>query len=190
MLRLSEELKEICSKPHGKLYSGNKVQIDSIEEIREFKILATVGDIVTLDFLRYEIKPDVIIVDRKTRREVTDIWSEIDRLSSDYDSLQVENPPGHLTFSLITGILRAIENIMDYNRRTRIIVEGEEDLAVIPLICLLPENSLVVYGQPDEGVVAIRVTEDKKILIHDILGRMEKVNGNGEDILIKCGVKI
>jgi hypothetical protein len=79
---------------------------------------------------------------------------------------------------------------MDYNRRTRIIVEGEEDLAVIPLICLLPENSLVVYGQPDEGVVAIRVTEDKKILIHDILGRMEKVNGNGEDILIKCGVKI
>lgn len=190
MLRLTEELREICSKPHGKIYSGEKVQMSTIEEVGECKILVSVGDIVTLDFLKSEIEPDIIVIDGRTRREIADVWLEINSLSSEYDSLQVENPPGYLTISLTNGIIKAIKNFINYGRRTRIIVKGEEDLAVIPLICLLPVNSLVVYGQPDEGVAVIRVTEDKKILIHDILGRMEKVNGNGEDILIKCGIKV
>jgi hypothetical protein len=43
-----------------------------------------------------------------------------------------------------------------------ILVEGEEDLAVIPLILAAPEGAMVLYGQPGEGVVVCEVTDAAK----------------------------
>jgi len=40
-----------------------------------------------------------------------------------------------------------------------VIVEGEEDLAVIPLALLVAPGSIVIYGQPGEGVVIRRIDE-------------------------------
>jgi uncharacterized protein (UPF0218 family) len=34
-----------------------------------------------------------------------------------------------------------------------IFVDGEEDLAVIPLVLAAPSGAAVLYGQPGEGVV-------------------------------------
>lgn len=43
-----------------------------------------------------------------------------------------------------------------------ILVSGEEDLAVIPCILLSPLETLVLYGQPDKGMVEIEVTLEIK----------------------------
>ena len=32
-------------------------------------------------------------------------------------------------------------------------VDGEEDLAVIPLVIAAPDGAIVLYGQPHQGVV-------------------------------------
>ena len=41
-----------------------------------------------------------------------------------------------------------------------IYIDGEEDLVVLPLIQNLPVHSLVLYGQPDAGVVLCEITQD------------------------------
>jgi hypothetical protein len=46
--------------------------------------------------------------------------------------------------------------------RTRIIVNGEEDLAVIPAVIEAPLGTAIVYGQPSEGMVIIVTTREKK----------------------------
>jgi uncharacterized protein (UPF0218 family) len=48
-----------------------------------------------------------------------------------------------------------------------VIVDGEEDLAVIPLVIAAPNGAIVLYGQPHQGVILRRVDfEAKKTARH------------------------
>jgi hypothetical protein len=55
----------------------------------------------------------------------------------------------------------------------RIVVNGEEDLAVIPAVVEAPLGAAVVYGQPNKGMVIIAITQERKKkakqLMHEIL---------------------
>jgi len=46
-------------------------------------------------------------------------------------------------------------------------------LAVMPAVLHGDENTVVLYGQPNKGVVIIEVTEQKKKEISDYLNEME-----------------
>jgi len=63
--------------------------------------------------------------------------------------LHAVNPPGQLTPSLF----QAIGDAIGANQPTVIVVEGEEDLAPLFVHLLAPVNTVVLYGQPREGVV-------------------------------------
>ena len=52
-------------------------------------------------------------------------------------------------------------------------MDGEEDLLALAAVLFAPFGSMVVYGQPKQGIVVIDVTEDSKRRIHDIVERME-----------------
>ena len=65
----------------------------------------------------------------------------------------MKNPPGAISDALIRELAAAVNN-----PPVLIFVEGEEDLAVIPLVILAREGDLIIYGQPGEGVV-IRVVD-------------------------------
>ena len=41
----------------------------------------------------------------------------------------------------------------------RITVVGEEDLLVIPVCIYAPENAIVMYGQPNEGLVIVKIDD-------------------------------
>ena len=41
-----------------------------------------------------------------------------------------------------------------------------------------PEGSIILYGQPNEGVVAVRATKEKKKEIQSIIDEMEKRKQN------------
>ena len=62
-----------------------------------------------------------------------------------------------LTKSLFDSCKVAIDNWAIKNLRTLIIVDGEEDLAPLLLHLLAPMNSVILYGQPNQGVV-LRIT--------------------------------
>ena len=53
-----------------------------------------------------------------------------------------------ITGELIDTLMLALES-----RPALVHVNGEEDLAVIPLVRIVPDGSAVFYGQPGEGVV-------------------------------------
>jgi hypothetical protein len=50
-------------------------------------------------------------------------------------------------------------------------VEGEEDLAVIPLVLAAPTGALVLYGQPGEGVVLRCVDREARKAARTFLSR-------------------
>ena len=54
-----------------------------------------------------------------------------------------------------------------------LLVDGEEDLLALTAILCAPENSLVIYGQPHEGIVVINVTEKTREKTRRIVDTME-----------------
>jgi uncharacterized protein (UPF0218 family) len=53
------------------------------------------------------------------------------------------------------------------------LIDGEEDLMVIPLAILMPVGSLIMYGQPRLGFVVVYVDEEKKKEMLKIAESME-----------------
>ena len=83
----------------------------------------------------------------------------------------VKNPPGTITEEAIVAIKEALES----PKHVHILVDGEEDLLVLIAVFYAPEKSLVVYGQPYEGIVVVKVTSEKKAEAAEILKAMKTV---------------
>ena len=64
------------------------------------------------------------------------------------------NPPGTLTDEMVQALQDAVRE-----PPVLILVEGEEDLAVIPLVLCAPEGAAILYGQPGRGVVVCEVND-------------------------------
>jgi cytidyltransferase-like protein len=84
---------------------------------------------------------------------------------------KVSNPPGNITNDLIGVVKSAYEGIITDGKQKVIKVAGEDDLAGVPAILLSPLDSIVLYGQPGEGVVVVKVTEEKKEQLLKIMNR-------------------
>jgi len=176
MLKLPEELRAELAKPHGKLYRGENVDLKTISEVRECKLLACVGDLVSLAAVKASLNPDIVVVDGKTLRHERINLGAI----SGYAFLEAENPAGFISCDLVKTLRSAVK-MAEKNDKVCVLVRGEEDLAVMPLGLLLPYDSVILYGQPAEGVVALRIDREKKLLILDLMRKMERV-GECEEI--------
>jgi uncharacterized protein (UPF0218 family) len=132
--------------------------------------LIAVGDVVTYHFERAGVTPDVAVVDGLTKREeVEDQVAEgVARLGGDAREVHVENPAATISREIVEALREAIVD----PEPTVVVVEGEEDLVTLPAIVAAPLGASVVYGQPNEGMVHVEVTEEAKAEIRDLLSRM------------------
>lgn len=130
--------------------------------------LIAVGDMTAFYLLKASIVPDVVIVDNKTKRmPIPDhVVKSLDHDS--YKTVEVKNPPATLTKELMDMIRESLQEA----DRIKIVVDGEEDLATLPAILYAPLGSVVVYGQPNEGSVMVKVTTDKKKHIEELMKQM------------------
>jgi len=71
------------------------------------------------------------------------------------ECINVKNPAGTRTDELIRALTYAVAH-----PPVTINVDGEEDLAVIPLILAAPLGTIILYGQPHKGVVVRTVTRE------------------------------
>jgi len=181
MLRLPDELRAELSKPHGRLYRDGERVLEKVSELRDAKLLAVVGDFVSYCAFKIGILPHIVIIDGKTLREKS---LELE-IPEEYERVEVENPPAVITSKLVLEIERAVKRA-ESGGKSLIFVIGEEDLAVMPLSIFMPEGSLILYGQPGEGVVALMIDREKKLLILKLLKQMEVVEESEE--LRKLGV--
>ncbi len=125
------------------------------------------GDVVSVNAVRWGLPPFAAIVDGHTLRERTTEVAELGPLATRRE-LWAHNPPGQVTAELT----RAIHDLVAGGGGL-LLVEGEEDLAVLPLVLELPIGSTVIYGQPGAGVCFLAVDNAVKEHVRTILEGME-----------------
>jgi len=157
MLTLPEEHRQLFKEPFGELHR----EMEEILPLLTGATVYTVGDVVTHNFQKAGMTPAVAVVDGYTMRSPCNKIPEISG-----ECIRVRNLPGTLTKDLIAAIHHAIAH-----PPVTILVEGEEDLAVIPMVIAAPVGSIVLYGQPHEGVVLRTVTPEAKAMARQFLNR-------------------
>jgi uncharacterized protein (UPF0218 family) len=161
-LKATEETRRIVKRPLGTLLKNDSEIRSFLEGFNGF--LITVGDIVSTSLIQMGFKPQLCIVDGRTMRKpmpVADCLKEGRRI------FRLENPPGTISEESWRVMREAVSS-----PGSTVIVEGEEDLLTLVAVEAAPEGSLVLYGQPGEGVVAIRVGESSRKMVSEIIGTM------------------
>lgn len=180
-LSLPEDLRPILAKPLGILLEGKEEDLGKAVDLAKKLItkdkpnlIITVGDVVTHSFNEGKILPDLAIVDFRVKREETiKSLRELGFTKEEPDYI-VKSPAGTIASSLSKIIEKTIEQFNKNNNQPFVIkVLGEEDLAVLPAIILSPTNTAIFYGQPDEGIVYIKVDEEAKTRTLELLAKFK-----------------
>ena len=151
LVKLPISLREQLKAPLGILLSGTPTRDTILEYLKKDSYLISVGDRTTTNLLSMSIVPSLSIIDgiEKRQRYTSDIFVDMPKIV-------VDNPAGQITPQSIEAIRRAFE----MTKPTQIKVTGEEDLLVVPVCMHAPENAIVMYGQPNEGLVIVSITSD------------------------------
>jgi hypothetical protein len=168
--RVTPELRVKLKEPFGTLIQGSFTQTmndlrDILKREKPPKIVS-VGDTVSRNLHAHQINQHVSITDNKCMRKKVE-----PEVFEGKNVVRVKNPQGTITEESIAAIKKALESDGEFH----IIVDGEEDLLALIAVLYAPEKSLVVYGQPYEGIVAIEVTPEKKADVAEILNVMKTV---------------
>ncbi|GAB3681398.1 DUF359 domain-containing protein [Salinarchaeum chitinilyticum] len=163
VLELPEAARGEFKDPFGPVFTD----VDALLAEHDGPIV-TVGDIVTYHFEEAGHQPSIAFVDGRTKREAApdDVR---DRLDARPNQVTVTNPAGVITTDLLTAIADALAS----DGPTTIVVDGEEDLATVPVVLAAPLGATVVYGQPNEGMVAVDVTEAHQESFRELLSAFE-----------------
>ena len=146
---------------------GTELYDGDLEEYQAQTTLITVGDVVSLTFRKHGIRPFLSIYDGMTeRREMTEFAIFVE----DEEKKEVVNPAGMITKELVESIRSSIEGSGGLIK-----VDGEEDLALMPVILLAPLGTDIIYGWPGKCMMRITTDESIKSKIEQMLFKMEEV---------------
>ncbi len=151
-MKLPNNLRNQLKVPLGILLPDNQVNKENVSQyIGTNSFIITVGDATTEKILKLGITPSLQIIDnfeKRTKRNTLalDIAARV---------VSCNNPAGEITNESITAIKNAFKSKIP----VRIIITGEEDLLVIPVCIFAPNNSVVMYGQPNEGLVIVQIDD-------------------------------
>ncbi len=160
---IPEDVRERLKKPLGRLVRGFPENTSEIVRsvIRERTgRLVAVGDAVTKTLLSMGLRPDVCIVDGKIERKPVEhvvIEGAVE--------LNCENRPGTISGQAYKTVVEALE--MEGPVIVR--VEGEEDLLGLVVMAEAPPGTLMLYGQPREGVVIVHINEEVRKLAQGLI---------------------
>ena len=164
-MQLPDDLRDQLKNPLGNLISDNDPNKENIiKKISVESIIITVGDRTTENMLQLGLKPQIQIIDGLEKRNRRVVPTD-DAVNT---NLSCRNPPGEITEESIQVIQKAFSS----EPPVRITVDGEEDLLVLPVCMHAPKNSVVMYGQPNEGLVLIHVTPEMQAKVQKILDSM------------------
>jgi hypothetical protein len=152
--------------PLGELYRGEpKETAACLKEKLKVKppLLAVVGDFVAANLIGAGLFPDIVVVDGKTLRAV------VEPVEHGLKEIHVPNEAATINAEAWL-VLRAAVTL---KRRVAVVVEGEEDLLVLPLLAEMPVGSVIAYGQPHEGLVVVTVSDERRDWARGFLNRME-----------------
>ena len=161
---LPDDLRGELKKPLGRIYTDFPAWTGDTD------LLIGVGDIVSKTLIDAGFSPDITIIDGKTRRKEINNPAVLGDMSQ---TVTVENPPAHITDELWSAVASSIKEVAGGDKHINIMVIGEEDLAALACISIAPDGSHVIYGQPDEGAVIVRVEQEIRDKVNRLLKKME-----------------
>lgn len=181
--KIPAKLRLNLKKPLGLLISGNEQTIRkkvlNLLKSGNFSLIIAVGDEATTYLNKLGEQADVSVIDyhiqrKRVKYSLADFDFPQNFLKAKYPEkiIKAANPPGFVTKGLVLAVFAGIKKFLKDGRKRLIEVAGEEDLAGLPAILLAPLDSLILYGQPNQGIVAVKSTEEKKNKI------LELINGN------------
>jgi hypothetical protein len=177
-------LKEL-KKPLGKLILESDITEKKIrkEIVGNNRKIITVGDRSTERLISFEIFPNLAIIDGVERRQERRS-SLADKLialkAKDITRISCINPAGSITQEAITKIKFALSG----ERNFILQVVGEEDLLTLPVCYFAPSNSLVCYGQPQEGLVIIKVKNSMRRKAKELINSINNKLLTGYDDVV------
>lgn len=151
---------------------GKLVPLEDLPaELNGCKLLMAVGDMVSLTLLENGFKPDLVVYDLKTeRRPFTSLTARLKEMEG--VDRKVANPAGQISAELVREIARAIER----NVPTKVLVEGEEDLAALVCAAMAPIGSCLIFGIPGRGMALLKIDEDAADQARSLIYSMEELN--------------
>ncbi len=151
--------------PLGIFIPENQTNKDEIQKhLTGNSYIITVGDRTTEKMIDFGLIPSLQIIDGQEKREKR----EPPKLKNATE-LTVVNPAAEITSESVSEIKKAFT----MQPPVRIFVDGEEDLLVLPVCIHAPENAIVMYGQPHEGLVLVKITPEIRNKVQTLLDLME-----------------
>jgi uncharacterized protein (UPF0218 family) len=163
VLTLPDELRAAFKDPFGPVYTDASRLTAKLGTP-----VVAVGDVVTRHLTDAGARPDLAVIDWVTERETLAEDDQPDLEGYD-ERIELENPPAALTDDLI----RALRTGIEQDEKTVIVVDGEEDLTTLPALVAAPDGASVVYGQPGEGMVHVRIDAEANERARELLVRMD-----------------
>jgi hypothetical protein len=165
-LHLPENLRDELKIPLGTLIKNDDTKKSQIiKKIHAENVVITIGDATSELLINMGLIPFLQIVDGKEKRHERELPIDISLVTN----LHCVNPAGELTQESIDIIKKSFSS----KPPVRIIVDGEEDLLVIPACIFAPENCAIIYGQPNEGIVIVQVTNEIREKVQNIVNLMK-----------------
>ena len=164
-LYTTEEAMPDLKKPFGTLLQS----IDA-KDLESFSgKIFSVGDESTKFLKSLGINPSVSIVDFKVARVKK--FSNLSDLgfSGKETVLQIKNPPGTINpdlFKIASQLTRGGKE-----QESVVLIDGEDDLSVLPITLASPLGNYIFYGQPNEGIVKVLIDEKHKAKAAEIVAR-------------------
>jgi GTP-dependent dephospho-CoA kinase len=173
---ISEELRKRLKEPLGELLPDKKATKAAIlSRLHGSKkdpsdIVVSIGDRTTRKMHEFSIQANLEIIDGKERRNPVEKFP-YEGNASRY--LKAINQPGGISSDLLSALRKSLDLISKKSELpVRIEVEGEEDLAALPVMAFFPPETTVLYGQPGLGLVIARAKGKSRIESWDILSEL------------------
>lgn len=160
-MKLPDSLRDELKIPLGVLLRDTSKENIS-KHIPQNSYVITVGDATTEKMLNFGFVPSLQIVDGYEKR------GKRVPPHSTATKLFCDNPAAQITPQSIETIKQALAT----KPPVQILVNGEEDLLVIPVCIYAPEDSVVLYGQPNEGLVIVPITQEIRNKTKNLVNRM------------------
>ncbi|MFQ5833257.1 MAG: DUF359 domain-containing protein [Candidatus Thorarchaeota archaeon] len=164
--RLDLSVRAKLKAPKGDVYDKKdgapEEQVVARIRHEEPKTVVAVGDVTSATMIEQGYSPDVAIVDGITKRGKFEEKLTGEREYVFYNPAAVLYPEAWST----------IDTAIRDKGKSLVTVEGEEDLMGFPAVLLAPNGSVMVYGQPDVGIIWVPVDKSNKSLARAFLEMM------------------
>jgi len=155
---------QMLKQPFGTLVLEKDISKERILPMLDrAKMIITVGDATTERIISFGMTPDLSVTDGVERRRLRE-------RSIQYRAKEMfcTNAAGTIS----DEALIVLQSALDASPPIRINVVGEEDMLALPLFIMAPTGSVVLYGQPLEGIVIVNITEEKKAQAKQLMNRI------------------